>query len=51
LGFSCSVQRLAASTHICICQALAELLRRLYQAPISRQFLASTIMSGFGVCI
>jgi hypothetical protein len=36
---------------LCICQALAEPLRRqLYQAPVSMHFLASTIVSGFGVC-
>jgi hypothetical protein len=30
----------------------AEPLRRqLYQAPVSKHFLASTIVSGFGVCI
>ena len=38
--------------HLCICQALAESLRRqLYQAPVRKHFLASTIMSGFGDCI
>jgi hypothetical protein len=36
--------------HFCICQALAEPLRRqLYQAPVSKHLLASTIVSGFGV--
>ena len=35
-----------------ICQALAEPLRRqLYQALVSKHFLASTILSGFGDCI
>jgi hypothetical protein len=39
---------LAAS--ISICQALAEPLRRqLYKVPISKHFLASTIVLGFGV--
>jgi hypothetical protein len=48
----CSVQWMTASIHVCICQALAESLRiLLYQAPISMHFLASTIVSGFGVCI
>ena len=49
LGTLCSVQWLAESIHFCICQALAEPLRRqLYQAPVSMHFLASTIVSGFG---
>ena len=48
----CRVQWLAASIHVCICQALAETLRRqLYEAPVSKHFLASTIVTGFGVCI
>jgi hypothetical protein len=52
LGSLCSVQWLTASIHLCICQALAEPLRRqLYQAPDSMHFLASTIASGFGDCI
>jgi len=35
---------------ICISQVLAEPLRgQLYQAPISKHFLASAIVSGFGV--
>jgi hypothetical protein len=52
LGSSCSVQWLVVSICFCICQALAEPLRRqLYQAPVSKLFLASTIESGFGVCI
>jgi hypothetical protein len=41
---------LAASIHICIGPALAELRVHLYQAPFSKCFLASTIMSVFGVC-
>jgi len=39
--------------YICICvnQVLAELLRgQLYQAPVSKHFLASAIVLGFGVC-
>jgi hypothetical protein len=49
LGTLCSVQWLTESIHLCICQALAEYLRRqLYQAPVSKHLLASTIVSGFG---
>ena len=49
LGTLCSVQWLASSIHLCICQDLAEPLRRqLYQAPVIKYFLASTIVSGFG---
>jgi hypothetical protein len=41
-----TVQWLAVSTHLCICQALAEPLRRhLYQAHLSMHSLASTIVS------
>jgi hypothetical protein len=48
----CSVQWLAESFHFCICQALAEPLRRqLYHATVSKPLLASTIVSGFGDCI
>ena len=48
----CSVQWLAESIHLCICQALAEPLRRqLYQAPVSKLLLASTIVSASGDCI
>jgi hypothetical protein len=43
---------LAASIHICISQVLADPLKRqLYQAPVSKHFLASVIVYGFGVCI
>ena len=36
----------------CICQALEEPLRRqLYQAPVSKHLLASTIVSEFDACI
>jgi hypothetical protein len=39
LATSCSVQRLALNIHLCICQALAEPLRRqLCQAPVSIHF-------------
>jgi hypothetical protein len=51
LGTLCPVQWIAVSIHFCICQALAEPLRRqLYQAPVSKLLLASTIVSGFGGC-
>ena len=46
-----SVQWLTARTYLCIGQALAELLKeQLYQVPVSKCFLASAIVSGFGVC-
>jgi hypothetical protein len=49
LGIPCSIQWLAGSTHLCICQAVEKTLRRkLYQALISKHLLASTIVSGFG---
>jgi hypothetical protein len=52
LGTLCLVQWLAESIHLCICQALAETLRRqLYQAPVSKHLLASARVSGFGDCI
>jgi hypothetical protein len=47
----CSVQWMALILHFCICQALAESLRRLYQAPVSKHFLASKIKSAFSNCI
>jgi hypothetical protein len=48
----CSVQWLAVSICLCICQALTEPLKRqLYQAPFSTHFLMSTIVSAFGDCI
>jgi hypothetical protein len=51
LGTLCSVQLLAASICLCVCQALAEPLRRQpYQAPVSI-YLASTIVPAFGDCI
>jgi hypothetical protein len=47
LGTLCSVQWLATS--ICTCQAWTEPPRRqLYQVPVSKHFLASTKVSGFG---
>ena len=52
LGSPCSIRWLAASIRICISKALAEPLRKhTYQAPISKHFLASAIVSGFGVYI
>jgi hypothetical protein len=52
LGTLCSVQWMAVSIHFCICKVLAEPLRRqLYQAPVSKLLLASTIVSGFGGCL
>jgi hypothetical protein len=49
LGTLCSVQWLSESIHLCMCKVLAEPLRRqLYQAPVSKHWLASTIVSGFG---
>jgi hypothetical protein len=51
LGPPCSVWWLAASTCICIGQALAEPLREQPdQAPVSKCFLTSAVVSGFGVC-
>jgi hypothetical protein len=44
LGTLCSVQWMAVSIYVCICQALVEPLRRqLYQASVSKLLLASTI--------
>jgi hypothetical protein len=52
LGTACSVQWLAASIDLCIYKVLAGPLRRqLYQTPVSKQLLASTIVSGFGHCL
>jgi hypothetical protein len=49
LGTLCSVQWLAESIHLFICQALAKPLRRqLYQPSVSKHLLASIIVSGFG---
>jgi hypothetical protein len=46
-----SVWWLVVSIRICIGQDLADPLRRqLYQAPVHKHFLASTIVSAFGVC-
>ena len=52
LGTLWSVQWLASSIHLCICQALEEALRReLYQAPVSVHFLALTIGPEFVDCL
>jgi hypothetical protein len=52
LGTLCSVQRLAESIQLCICQTVVEPLRRqLYQGPVSKHLLASIIVPGFGDCI
>jgi hypothetical protein len=51
LGSPCSVQWLAMSIYICIDQMLVDPLREQpYQAPVSHSFLATAIVSGFGVC-
>ena len=47
-----SMQCLAASIHLCICEALVDPLRRqLSQAHFSKLFLASTLVMEFGDCI
>jgi hypothetical protein len=51
LGSLGSVQWLTVSICICISQVLAEPLRgQPYQAPVSKRFLALTIVWGFSVC-
>jgi hypothetical protein len=51
-GTLCSVQWIAVHIHFCICQALAEPLRRqLYQPPVGKLLLAFTIVPGFGGCL
>jgi hypothetical protein len=51
LGTTHSVQGLAVNIQLCICKTLAGPLRRqLYQAPFSKHFLVSTIVSDFGDC-
>jgi hypothetical protein len=43
---------MSVSIHFCICQALAEPLRRpLYQVPVSKIVLTSAIVSEFGGCL
>jgi len=52
MGIPFSVQWLVESIRLCICQALAEPLRRqLYRAPVSTHFLASAMLSGFDGCV
>jgi hypothetical protein len=52
LGSLCSVHWLVSSILICIGQDLAKPLKRqLSQAPVSKHFLAFTIVSVFGVCM
>ena len=47
----CLVRWLAECIHIYIGQVLAKPLRgQLYQAPVSKRFLVSVIVSGIGVC-
>ena len=50
LGSAGSVRWLAVSICVCISQVLVESLREQpYQAPVGKRFLASEIVSGFGV--
>jgi hypothetical protein len=43
---------MAVRIHFCTFQALAKALRRqLYQAPVSKIFFSSAIVSGFGGCL
>jgi hypothetical protein len=50
LGILCSVQQLVESIHIWIGQARSEPPKRqIYQAPVSKDILASTTVSGFGL--
>jgi hypothetical protein len=52
LGTLCSVQWMAVSIHFFISLVLADPHKRqLYQAPLSKLLLASTLVSGFGGCI
>ena len=47
-----SVQWVAVSICLCICQPLADTLRRQpYQAPVNKHFWSSAIVSRFGDCI
>jgi hypothetical protein len=41
---------LAVTIHICIGQVLVEPLGTAIPTPVSKHFLASKILSGFGVC-
>ena len=52
LGTQYSIQWIAVSIHLCICQAMAEPLRsQLYKAPVGKHLLASTIVFVYGGCI
>jgi hypothetical protein len=52
LGTLCSAQWMTVRIHFCICQALAEPLRReLYETPVNKILLASAIVCGFGGCL
>jgi hypothetical protein len=52
LGTLCSIQWMAVSIHFCISKAQAEPLKsQVYQAPVSKLLLASTIVSAFSDCI
>jgi len=52
IGVPVIIRWLALTILICIGQDLAEPLRRqLYQAPVSKHFLASAIVSRLGVCM
>jgi hypothetical protein len=51
-GTASSIQWMTVSIHLCICQTLADPLRRQpYQAPISKHFPASTTASGCRDCM
>ena len=52
LGTMHTVQWFVESICLCICEVLAEPLRRQpYQAPVSKHFLAFSTVLGFGDCI
>ena len=52
LGNPCSIQGLSMSTHLCVFQTLAGPLSiQLYQAPVSKHFLESAIVSDLNDCI
>ena len=51
LGTPLSVQWSTVSICLCTYQTLAEPLKKqLYQAPVSMDYLAPTIVSAFGIC-
>jgi hypothetical protein len=50
LGTACSVKWLTVNICLCICQALAEPLRRqLYEVPVSKHFLTFKIVPEYGM--